>query len=95
MSEGQMNVIRLELTEQEAKIYDEVMEQIEKTAAFLAGLSHEERLDWLKEHQYSHPISFEREIGGTVYTVNAHFSGDTAEPVEKKVIRILNRNIAH
>ena len=90
-----MNIIKLELTEQEAKIYDEVMEQIEKTATFLAGLSHEERLDWLREHQYSLPISFEREVGGTVYTVNAHFSNDTAEPVEKKVIRILNRNIAH
>ena len=89
-----MNVIRLELTEQEAKIYDEVMEKVDETAAFLAGLSHEERLDWLKEHQYSHPISFEREIGGTVYTVKAHFSGDTAESVEDKVIRILNRNIA-
>lgn len=88
-----MNVIRLELTEQEAKIYDEVMERIDETAVFLAGLSHEERLDWLKEHQYSHPISFEREIGGTVYTVNAHFSGDTAETVEGKTLRILNRNI--
>ena len=88
-----MNIIKLELTEQEAKIYDEVMEQIEKTATFLAGLSHEERLDWLKEHQYSRPISFEREIGGTVYTVNAHFSGDTAETAEEKVNRILARNI--
>ena len=90
-----MNIIRLELTEQEAKIYDEVMEQIEETAAFLAGLSHEERLDWLKEHQYIHPISFEREIGGTVYTVKAHFSGDTAETVEGKTLPILNRNITH
>ena len=89
-----MNIIKLELTEQEAKIYDEVMEQIEKTATFLAGLSHEERLDWLKEHQYSHTISFEREIGGTVYTVKAHFSRSTDEPVEDKVNRILNRNIA-
>ena len=89
-----MNVIRLELSEQEAKIYDEVMEKIDETAAFLAGLSQEERMDWLKEHQYIHPISFEREIGGTVYTVKAHFSGDTAEPVEDKVTRILNRNIA-
>lgn len=89
-----MNIIRLELTEQEAKIYDEVMEKVDETAAFLADLSHEERLDWLKEHQYIHPISFEREIGGTVYTVKAHFSGDTAEPVEDKVTRILNRNIA-
>ena len=90
-----MNVIRLELTEQEAKIYDEVMEKVEETAAFLASLPPTERLDWLKEHQYIHPISFEREIGGTIYTVNAHFSSDTAEPVEKKVSRILNRNIAH
>ncbi len=49
-------------------------------------------MDWLKEHQYSHPISFEREIGGTVYTVNAHFSED-AETPEGKVKRILNRNI--
>lgn len=89
-----MNIIKLELTEQEAKIYDEVMEKVDETAAFLAGLSHEERVNWLKEHQYSHPISFEREIGGTVYTVKAHFSGDTAEPVEDKVTRILNRNIA-
>lgn len=90
-----MNVIRLELTEQEAKIYDEVMERIDETAVFLAGLSHEERLNWLKEHQYSLPISFEREVGGTIYTVNAHFSGDTAETVEGKTLRILNRNITH
>ena len=89
-----MNIFQIELTEQEAKIYDEVMEKVDETAAFLAGLSHEERVNWLKEHQYSHPISFEREIGGTVYTVKAHFSGDTAEPVEDKVTRILNRNIA-
>ena len=88
-----MNIFQIELTEQESKIYDEVMEKAEKTAGFLAGLPHEERLDWLKEHQYSHPISFEREIGGTIYTVNAHFSGDTAETVEGKTFRILSQNI--
>lgn len=87
-----MNIIKLELTEQEAKIYDEVMEQIEKTAAFLVGLSHEERLDWLREHQYSLPISFEREVGGTVYAVNAHFSEKATETAEGKVNRILNQN---
>jgi len=88
-----MNIIRLELTQREAEIYEEVVKKMDETAVFLAALSHEERLDWLKERQYSYPISFEREIGGTVYTVNAHFSGDTAEPVEDKVNRILNRNI--
>ena len=90
-----MNIIKLELTEQEAKIYDEVMEKVDETAALLAGLSHEERLDWLKEHQYCYPISFEREIGGTVYTVNAHFSEDATETAEGKVNRILSQNITH
>ena len=52
----------------------------------------EERLAWFREHQYPHPISFEREIGGTGYTVNAHFSKG-AETVDGKVNRILNQNI--
>ena len=90
-----MNIFQIELTEQESKIYDEVMEKAEKTAVFLAGLPHEERLDWLKEHQYCYPISFEREIGGTVYTVNAHFSEDATETAEGKVNRILSQNITH
>lgn len=84
----------IELTGRQAEIFEEVMERIDETAVYLVSLSHEERLDWLKEHQYSHPISFEREIGGTVYTVKAHFSRSTDEAVEDKVNRILNRNIA-
>ena len=84
----------MELTEQEAKICDDVMKKVEETAIFLADLSPTDRLDWLREHQYSHPNSFEREIGGTVYTVKAHFSRSTDEPVEDKVNRILNRNVA-
>lgn len=90
-----MSVIRLELTEKQWEIYEEVIKRVDGTAIFLAGLPHEERLDWLKEHQYSYPISFEREIGGTVYAVNAHFSGKTSETVEERVERILNRNTTH
>lgn len=41
----------------------------------------------------SHPISFEREIGGTVYTVNAHFSDQATETTEGKVKHILSKNI--
>ena len=88
-----MNIIRLELTEQEAKICDEVMKKVEETAIFLADLSPTDRLDWLRAHQYSHPISFEREIGGTIYTVNAHFSESATETTEGKVNRILAQNI--
>ena len=46
-----MNNIKIELTEQEAKIYDEVMEKVKETAAFLASLPHAERLDWLRKHR--------------------------------------------
>ena len=88
-----MNIV-LELTEREQEIFDEAMERVDETAAFLAGISHAERLNWLKEHQYSHPISFEREIGGTIYTVNAHFSKSATETTEGKVNRILTQNIA-
>ncbi len=84
-----MSTITLELTEREKAICDEVMEEVNETAVFLAGLSHEERLDWLKEHQYPYPISFEREIGGTVYIVNAHFSDKATESPEQKTFRIL------
>ena len=87
-----MATIILELTEEEAKIYDEAMKKADETAVFLAGLSHADRLDWLKKRQYPRPISFEREIGGTVYTVNAHFSKG-AETADGKVNRILNQNI--
>lgn len=87
-----MNIV-LELTKREQEIFDEVMERVDETAAFLAGISHAERLNWLKEHQYSHPISFEREIGGTIYTVSAHFSKSATETTEGKVNRILNQNI--
>lgn len=85
----------IELTERQAEIFDEVMDKIDETAAFLASLSHADRLDWLKKHQYCYPISFEQEIDGTVYTVNAHFSEDAAESAEGKVNRILSRNITH
>lgn len=85
----------IELTGRQAEIFEEVMERIDETAVYLAGLSHEKRLDWLKEHQYSRPISFEREIGVTIYTVNAHFSESSAETAEGKVNRILTQNITH
>lgn len=90
-----MNVIHLELNKRQAEIFDEVMTKVNETAIFLASLPYEERLNWLKEHQYCHPISFEREIDGTVYTVNAHFSDKATETLDEKTNRLLNGNITH
>ena len=87
-----MSVFQIELTEKQWEIVEEVWASVEKEMAHLATLSREQRLAWFREHQYPRPISFEREIGGTVYTVNAHFSED-AETANGKVKRILNRNI--
>ena len=88
-----MSAVQIELTEQQWEIVEEIWAKVEQETAYLATLSKEQRLAWFREHQYPHPISFEREIGGTVYTVNAHFSED-AETADGKVNRILSQNIA-
>ena len=88
-----MNSVVMELTGREKEILDEAAAKVEEEMACLSALSREQRLARFRERQYPHPISFEREIGGTVYTVNAHFGGDTAETAEEKVNRILTRNI--
>ena len=87
-----MSVFQIELTEKQWEIVEEIWARVEQETAYLATLNREERLAWFRERQYPRPISFEREIGGTVYTVNAHFSED-AETAEGKVNRILNQNI--
>ena len=87
-----MSAFQIELTEKQWEIVEEVWANVEKEIAHLATLSREQRLAWFREHQYPRPISFEREIGGTVYTVNAHFSKD-AETADGKVKRILKQNI--
>lgn len=87
-----MSAFQIELTEKQWEIVEEVWANVEKEIAHLATLSREQRLAWFREHQYPRPISFEREIGGTIYTVNAHFSKD-AETADGKVKRILKQNV--
>ena len=88
-----MSAFRIELTEKQWEIVEEIWAKVEQETAYLATLSQEQRLAWFQEHQYPRPISFEREIGGTIYTVNAHFSKE-AETADGKVNRILSQNIA-
>ena len=90
-----MNSTVLDLAAWLVKTSERAAARLNKTATFLAGLSHEERLDWLKENRHRCPIKFKREIGGTVYIVNAHFGGKNDEIVVEKVERILTSNITH
>jgi hypothetical protein len=54
-----MSIIKIPVTQQQYEIWEQVMDEIDQTAIFLAGLSHEERLEWLRERQYCQPISFQ------------------------------------
>lgn len=87
-----MSAFQIELTEKQWEIVEEIWAKVEQETAYLTTLSQEQRLAWFQEHQYPRPISFEREIGGTIYTVNAHFSKE-AETADGKVNRILNQSI--
>ena len=87
-----MSAFQIELTEKQWEIVEEIWAKVEQETAYLATLSQEQRLAWFQEHQYPRPISFEREIGGSIYTVNAHFSKE-AETADGKVNRILNQSI--
>ena len=54
----------IELTKRERKIFDEVMEQIGRTVVLLSGLSYEEWLDQLREHQYLTLSTLSRKSAG-------------------------------
>ena len=84
--------MRLELTEKEWELYEQEQQKIDAMMRYLAGLSKEQRFQWYREHQYCYPIGFDKEIGGTVYTVTAHFNENASEDVEEKTERILTKN---
>lgn len=85
-------MVELSLTGREHEIYLQVQARLDRQTAQLAAQPRSQRLAWFMAHQYPHPISFEREIGGTVYTVNARFIPQATETAEEKVSRILGKN---
>lgn len=77
-------MIKLELTKTE---YDLLNEIREKTFAKLSAMTKEQRLEWFCH--YPHPLYFEKEINGTVYTVNTHFNNKSDETIVEKAERII------
>lgn len=84
--------MKIELTEKEWVLYEQIQKEIDSMMAYLSTLSREQRFQWYREHQYSHPIGFEKEMGGTVYIVTAYFNEKAAEDVEEKTARILTKS---
>jgi hypothetical protein len=67
----------------------EIYELIDEITNTLAKMTQAERLAWFRRTQYPHPIHFETEIGGTVYSVNAHFDSEADESLQEKAQRII------
>ena len=66
-----------------------IRQMIDGITDCLASMTKEERLAWFHSSQYPHPINFQKEIDGTVYTVNAHFNTTASESIQEKTERIL------
>ena len=66
-----------------------IRQMIDRITDCLASMTKEERLAWFRRSQYPHPLNFQKEIDGTVYTVNAHFSAAVSESIQEKAGRIL------
>ena len=73
------------------EIYEDIAirQMIDDITDNLSAMTREERLAWFRKSQYPHPVNFQKEIDGTVYTVNAHFNATASESIREKAERIL------
>lgn len=79
-------MIKLELTKSEYDLLNKIRTE---TYAKLSAMTKEQRLEWFAH--YPNPINFEKEINGTVYTVNTHFNNSANETIIEKAERIIVR----
>ncbi len=76
----------IELTQSEYELLNQIKTE---NYAKLSAMTREQRLEWFAH--YPHPINFQKEINGTVYTVNAHFNDSANETIMEKAERIIVR----
>ena len=74
----------IELTKSEYDLLNKIRTE---TYAKLSAMTKEQRLEWFAH--YPHPINFQKEINGTVYTVNTHFNDSANETIIEKAERII------
>ena len=79
---SEMNCTELDRT-------DEIHAIIDDITAMLMDMSKEERIAWFRKTQYPHPVNFNAEIDGMVYTVTTHFNKDAKETLLEKTERII------
>ena len=67
----------------------ELEQVLQEIMDILACMTKEERLAWFRHTMYEEPVSFAREINGSVYLVRSLFEADAGENIREKVGRIV------
>lgn len=67
----------------------DIFDIIEEITNHLATLTKEERIAWFKKNMYIEPLSFTKEIDGTLYVVRTLFKEDAKENIAEKIQRIV------
>lgn len=82
-------VIYLDEHSQPIETDREIRAVLDEITDILAAMSKGQRIAWFRRTQYPHPINFEKEIDGTVYTVSTCFNKNASESLEEKARRII------
>ena len=80
--------MKIELTEEEYNQYLLVRQEYTK---LLDGMSAEERKQFFNKILFRKPISFEKEIDGTVYHVSTHFNSQAKSSVSNRIARLIEK----
>ena len=72
---------------------DDIFKIIDDITEHLKTLTKEQRIAWFKKNMYIEPLSFTREIDGTIYVVRTFFKEDANENIAEKVQRIVLKKV--
>ena len=86
-----MNYEIVNLTDNEHNLITEMLNSISQIENILSTMTKSERIALFLSKQFPRKIDFEKEIGGTVYTVRSHFNSDVSETLREKTERILKQ----
>lgn len=83
------DVIYLDEQNAPCKVSEQIQNILDEITAMLMTMSKEQRIAWFRRTQHPHPINFESEIDGTVYSVSTHFNEAASETLLEKTERII------
>ena len=73
----------------DTELNKDIFDIFEEITNHLATLTKAERIAWFKKNMYIEPLSFTKEIDGTLYVVRTLFKEDAKENIAEKIQRIV------